>query len=170
MPDLDVEKMEYTYLTQIFKEGVTEDRVVRTLIQGNRQKVYYELQVVPVRDENGHLMGIYSTGRDMTEVANSYQQQQENLLQQEKANEEVTTYINNINYVLKVGGVRMMNYYPSTHQLTIYSEIGHVEYEITQQRVFHLTHECDKQMVSRIIMNMDNRSITPSEILFRYVS
>lgn len=163
MPDLDVEKMEYTYLTQIFKEGVTEDRVVRTLIQGNRQKVYYELQVVPVRDENGHLMGIYSTGRDMTEVANSYQQQQENLLQQEKANEEVTTYINNINYVLKVGGVRMMNYYPSTHQLTIYSEIGHVEYEITQQRVFHLTHECDKQMVSRIIMNMDNRSITPIE-------
>ena len=35
MPDLDVEKMEYTYLTQIFKEGVTEDRVVRSLIQGN---------------------------------------------------------------------------------------------------------------------------------------
>ena len=161
MPDLDVENMEYTYLTQIFKEGVTDDRVVRSLIKG--QKVYYELQVVPVRDENGHLMGIYSTGRDITEVANSYSQQQSNLQQLAKANEEVTTYINNINYVLKVGGVRMVNYYPDTHQLIIYSEIGHVEYEITQQRAFSLTHESDKQTVSRIIMNMDNRSITPIE-------
>ena len=161
MPDLDVEKMEYTYLTQIFKKDVTDDRVVRSLIKG--QKVYYELQVVPVRDENGHLMGIYSTGRDITEVANSYSQQQSNLQQLAKANEEVTTYINNINYVLKVGGVRMVNYYPDTHQLMIYSEIGHVEYEITQQRAFSLTHESDKQMVSRIIMNMDNRSTTPIE-------
>jgi PAS domain S-box-containing protein len=96
-------------------------------------------------------------------VANSYKQQQENLLQHAKANEEITSYINNINYVLKVGGVRMMNYYPNTHQLAIYSEIGHVEYEITQQRAFTLTHESDKQTVRRIIMSMDNRSITPIE-------
>jgi PAS domain S-box-containing protein len=161
MPDLDVEHMEYTYLTQIFKAEKDDNRVVRSLIKG--EKLYYELQVVPVRDENGHLMGIYSSGRDMTEVATSYLQRQENLQQQAKANEEVTSYINNINYVLKVGGVRMVNYYPDTHHLAIYSEIGHVEYEITQQRAFSLTHESDKQTVSRIIMNMDNRSIAPIE-------
>ena len=161
MPDLDVENMEYTYLTQIFKDDKDDNRVLRSLIKG--EKVFYELQVVPVRDENGHLMGIYSSGRDMTEVANSYQRQQVNLKQQAKANEEITTYINNINYVLKVGGVRMMNYYPDTHQLAIYSEIGHVEYEITQQRAFSLTHESDKQTVRRIIVSMDNRSIAPIE-------
>ena len=161
MPDLDVENMEYTYLTQLFKAGKEETRVVRSLISG--EKVYYELQVVPVRDENGHLMGIYSSGRDVTEVANSYRQQQQNLQQQAKANEEVTNYINNINYVLKVGGVRMMNYYPDTHQLAIYSEIGHVEYEITQQRAFSLTHESDMQTVRRILISMDNRSVTPIE-------
>ena len=161
MPDLDVENMEYTYLTQLFKADKEEKRVVRSLISG--EKVYYELQVVPVRDENGHLMGIYSSGRDMTEVANSYMQQQQNLQQLVKANEEVTNYINNINYVLKVGGVRMMNYYPDTHQLAIYSEIGHVEYEITQQRAFTLTHESDIQTVRRIIVSMDNRSVIPIE-------
>ena len=161
IPDLDVEEMEYTYLTQIFKADRNDNRVFKSLIKG--QKLYYELQVVPVRDENGHLMGIYSSGRDMTEVANSYLQQQKNLQQLAKANEEVTTYINNINYVLKVGGVRMMNYYPDTHQLAIYSEIEHIEYDITQQRAIALTHEGDKQMVSRIIMSMDNRSIVPIE-------
>ena len=161
MPDLDVENMEFTYLTQIFKGGKEDKRVVRSLLSG--EKVYYELQVVPVRDNDGRLMGIYSTGRDMTEVANSYMQQQKNLLQQAQANEEVTTYINNINYVLKVGGVRMINYYPDTHQLAIYSEIGHVAYEITQQRAFTLTHESDKHTVRRIIVSMDNRSTTPIE-------
>ena len=160
IPDLDVENLEYTYLTQILKANdKDEKRVMRHLIKG--EKAYYEIQVVPVRDENGHLMGIYASGIDMTEVANSYQQQQENLQQQAKANEEVTAYINNINYVLKVGGVRMMNYYPDTHQLAIYNEIGHVEYEITQQRALTLTDERDKQIVSRIIMNMDNRSFAP---------
>ena len=161
MPDLDVENMEYIHLTQLFRGGVEEHRVVRSLIRG--EKVYYELQVVPVRDENGHLMGIYSSGRDVTEVANSYMQQQKNLQQQANANEEVTTYISNINYVLKVGGVRMMNYYPDTHQLAIYSEIGHVEYKITQQRAFTLTHDSDKQTVRRILVSMDNRSIAPIE-------
>ena len=161
MPDLDVENIEYMYFTQIFKDGEQDNRVLRRLI--NKGRRYYEMQIVPMRDENGHLMGIYSTGRDMTEVANSYLQQQKNLQQQAKANEEVTTYINNINYVLKVGGIRMMDYYPDTHQLAIYSEIGHVEYEITQQRALTLTEEGDKQTVSRIIMNMDNRSFAPIE-------
>lgn len=161
MPDLDVENMEFIYLTQLFKADDKENRVVRSLIKGER--VYYELQVVPVRDEDGHLMGIYSSGRDVTEVANSYMRQQKNLQQQAKANEEMATYISNINYVLKVGGVRMVNYYPDTHLLAIYSEIGHVEYEITQQRAFTLVHESDKQLVSRIIMNMDNRSTAPIE-------
>jgi PAS domain S-box-containing protein len=161
MPDLDVENMEYTYLTQLFKAGKEEKRVLSSFING--EKVYYELQIVPVRDENGHLMGIYSSGRDVTEVANSYMQRQQNLQQQIKANEEVTNYINNINYVLKVGGVRMMNYYPDTHHLAIYSEIGHVEYEITQQRAFTLTHESDLQTVRRILISMDNHSVTPIE-------
>jgi len=161
MPDLDVEKLEYTYLTQIFKKDRNDNRVVSTLMKGDM--LYYELQVVPMRDENGHLTGIYCSGRDMTEVANSYMQRQRNIQQLAKANEGVTTYINNINYVLKVGGVRMINYYPDNHQLAIYNEIGHVEYEITQQRAITLTHESDKQTVSRIIMNMDNRSIAPIE-------
>ena len=161
MPDLDVENLEYTYLTQIFKKDERDNRVVRSLLSG--EKVYYELQVVPVRDENGHLMGIYISGRDVTEVANSYMQRQKNLQQLASANEEVTSYINNINYVLKVGGVRMMNYYPNTHQLVIYSEIGHVEYEITQQRAFTLTHDSDKQTVRRILVSMDNRSFAPIE-------
>jgi len=161
MPDLDVENMEYTYLTQIFKARKDERRVLHSFIRGD--KVYYELQVVPVRDEDGHLLGIYSSGRDMTEVANSYMQQQKNLQQQAIANEEVTNYINNINYVLKVGGIRMMNYYPDTHQLAICSEIGRVEYEITQQRAFTLTHESDQHKVRRVIVSMDNRSTTPIE-------
>ena len=98
MPDLDLEHLEYNYFTQIFKDGEQDDRVLRRLVKSGKR--YYEIQIVPVRDENGHLMGIYSTGRDMTEVANSYRQQQENLLQLAKANEEVTSYINNINNII----------------------------------------------------------------------
>ena len=167
MPDLDVEHLEYIHLTQLVRDDADDNRSAKGLLSDGKEMVCYELQVVPVRDENGKLMGIFSSGREITEMANSYQQRQKNLHQLAKANEEVTSYIKNINYVLKVGGVRMMNYYPNTHQLVIYSEIGRVEYEITQQRAFMLTHKDDKQTVSRILMSMDNRSIAPIKATIR---
>ena len=100
------------YLTQIYKSADDKRGLFRLV---KRNELDYEMQLVPVRDENGKLLGIYGTGRDVTEVAKSYSLQQENIKKLKSANEEMQDYIRNIDYVLKNGGVRMANYSTDTH-------------------------------------------------------
>ena len=157
--DVPLDNLEPMYLTQIAKSDVDDDRTISKYIKEGR--LCYELQLVPVYNQQHQLLGIYGTGRNVTEVANSYNRQQENLRQLAKANEEVTSYIQNINYVLRVGGVRMAHYSATTHTLTIYSEIGHEQYQLTQTRALALTSEKHKHAAQRTLNSMDNRTLSP---------
>ncbi len=156
--DVDLQKLEPIHLTQIFKSPDDERALNKHLRRG---LLYYELQLMPIYDQNHRLLCIYGTGRNVTEVANSYNRKQENLRQLTKANEEVTSYIQNINYVLKVGGIRMVNYSANTHTLTIYNEIGHEQYSLTQTRALALVSDKHKHMAQRILNSMDNHAISP---------
>ena len=156
--DIDLQKLEPIHLTQIFKSADDERALNKHLRRG---LLYYELQLMPIYDQHHRLLCIYGTGRNVTEVANSYNRKQENLRQLTKANEEVTSYIQNINYVLKVGGIRMVNYSANTHTLTIYNEIGHEQYSLTQTRALALVSDKHKHMAQRILNSMDNHAISP---------
>ena len=156
--DVDLQKLEPIHLTQIFKSADDERALNKHLRRG---LLYYELQLMPIYDQNHRLLCIYGTGRNVTEVANSYNRKQENLRQLTKANEEVTNYIQNINYVLRVGGIRMVNYSATNHTLTVYSEIGHEQYRLTQTRALALVSDKHKHMAQRILNSMDNHAISP---------
>ena len=156
--DISVNDLEPLYLTQIFKSS-NDERTLNRLLK--RNELYYEMQMIPVRDEHHKLLGIYGTGRDVTEVAKSYSLQQENIVKLKKANDEMEDYIRNIDYVLKNGGVRMTNYSPDTHTLDICSEIGRVQYRMTQTRVLSLLDEESKTITLRAFNIMDNRTTQP---------
>ena len=156
-PELSLDDLDYTYLTQIYKSDDT-----RPLFQFlNRDEFYYELQLVPVRDDNGQLLGIYGTGRNVTEIAKSYSRLQKNIAELQKATDELQEYIRNIDYVMKNGGVRIAHYSPDTHTLLIYSEIGHIQQRLTQTRLLSLAAEESKKTAQRILNNMDNLTRQP---------
>lgn len=156
--DVDLQKLEPIHLTQIFKSADDERALNKHLKRG---LLYYELQLMPIYDQHHRLLCIYGTGRNVTEVANSYNRKQENLRQLTKANEEVTSYIQNINYVLKVGGIRMVNYSANTHTLTIHNEIGHEQYRLTQTRALALVSEKNRHAAQRLLNSMDNHTVAP---------
>ena len=157
-PDLSLDDMRYTYLTQIYKSPDDERPLNRYL---QRSELYYELQMVPVRDDDGRLLGIYGTGRDVTELAKSYSRLQKNSAALQEANRELQNYIDNIDYVMKNGGLRTVNYSPDTHMLTVYRDIEHVEHRLTQTRLLSLTAEESKKTAQHIMNNMDNRTLQP---------
>ena len=68
-PNLDVAHFEQMYMTQIYKED--DQRPLRSMLK--RSSLFYELLLTPVRDDNGKLIAIYGTGRNVTEMADSYQ-------------------------------------------------------------------------------------------------
>lgn len=152
-PDVSPDNIDYTYLTQIYNSPDDPRPLNRFL---RRDELFYELQLVPVRDDNGQLLGIFGTGRDVTEIAKSYSRLQKNIAQLQKATDELQDYVRNIDYVMQNGGVRIVSYSPATHLLLIYSEIEHIQYQLTQTRLLSLAADESKKTALRILNNMDN--------------
>ncbi len=155
LSDLDLKTMDTMHMTQLYQS--TDDiRILNRLLK--RPKLYYELQLVPVRDEQGHLQAIFGAGRNVTEMVNSYTQLQRNNQLLQQANKEMSDYISNTNFVLQNGGVRMVDYSPDTHTIVLYSAIGKCQYKLTQTRTLSLTAEESKKTAQRILNSMDNRT------------
>ena len=148
------------YATQLLNLHPGEHRSSK-VSKRRRERMFYEIQIVPVYGVQHQLLGYYGTGVDMTEVADSFSRRQENIRQMQKANQELTNYIANINYALRVGHIKIARYSAITHTLTIYSEIGHEEYALTQARAMKLAHEESKKTAERILNSMDNSTIMP---------
>ena len=151
--DLDIKTMDFIYVTQIYTSD--DNRILNKFLK--REKLYYELQLMPVRGKQNELLGIYGSGRDVTEIALSQQQLKKNTQQLQEANDEVMGYIEDIDYALKMGGVSMAKYNMDTHTLTIFSELNHEKYALTQTRVMSFVDEESKKQVQRILNRMDNR-------------
>lgn len=160
-PDFSVDNMDYTYLTQIYKSP-DDPRVLNKFLK--RDELYYELQLVPVRDDDGHLLAIYGTGRDVTEIAKSYSLLQKNIAELQKATDEMNDYVRNLDYVMQYGGLRIVTYSPDTHTLTVYSEIGRVQLQLTQTRLLLLATGDSRKAAQKILKSMDNRTRQPVKL------
>ena len=152
--EVDLDTMEPIYLTQIYHNKPDDKRVLNLFLK--RPEMYYELKLVPVRDNQGKLLGIYGTGRNVTEVAKSYTNLQKNIQLLQEANTQMGRYIKNIDYVLQNGNLRIVTYSPDNHILTIYSEIDHVQHTLTQARTIELTDEKYEKKAQRLLNAMDN--------------
>ena len=116
--------------------------------------------MTPVRDAEGKLLAIFGTGRNVTEMAESYQHVLQDIEELQKANDEVSTYIQNIDYVLKVGGIKMVKYDLTTHTLTLFNEANSALLSLTQTRMLNLIDPKWKKSTERILNNMDNKTAT----------
>ena len=112
-------------------------------------------------------MGIYGTGRDVTELAKSYSSLQKKVTKLQEATDELQDYIHNIDYVLKNGGVRIVDYSPDTHTLTVYNKIEAIQYQLTQTRLLSLTAEESKSTVQRIMNTMDSLTHQPVKAIIK---
>lgn len=120
-------------------------------------KFYYETTVNSVRDESGRLHGIIAAGRNITEMVQSHHRQQEARKLLETTTHNIQDYIDNINYTLRVSGVRLINYYPDNHELEIFSDLNKAEYRLPQIRCASLVDECDRRRVRGLLRRMDKR-------------
>ena len=150
-----LEELQPMHITRLY-EAETDNRVFNNEL--HKKRMYYELQILPIRNSEGKLVSIFGTGRDVTEMVHSYHRQLENVKQREKANISMKEYINNINFVLNNGGVRMANYSPTQHTLTIYSGIGKVQNLLTQTRALNMTDNGSKRTAQHLLNSMDNRT------------
>lgn len=151
-PDITLENFEGSYTTHFIK-AANNDSLARSV--NISEDSYYEQQLVPLYDAGNRFLGIFGSGRDVTEFVNSYHQLKLSINKLKSAAQDITDYINNINFALHVGGVRLVNYSPQSHLLTIYKEMNVVQLTLTQTRCLYLTEEHSKRIAMRMLNNMD---------------
>ena len=156
--NFDIQDFEPIHITQIYGPG--DNRALARFLNIS-QVMYYELKLIPVHDNDGRLLGIFGTGRNVTEVARSYQKIQQNIQEIRKNNDEINHYISNIDYVLHVGGIRIVSYNPDTHTLNINSETDKVEYALTQTRAMHFVDDSSSRRAQYVLKSMDGLTTKP---------
>ena len=118
---------------------------------------YYEVTVSTIRDPEGNLIGIFTAGRNVTDMVESYHHQQESTKLLSQATRDIQNYVENINYSLKVSNVWLMNYYPDTHTLDISSDLNAAQYRLPQVRAITMIQVSDRRKAKGLLMRMDRR-------------
>ena len=149
---LTIQDFEGSYTTHLLKAN---SKTVMAQAVDFVHDFYYEQQLTPVYDADHRFLGIFGSGRDVTEFVESYHQLKLSIKKMVRAAQDVSDYINNINFALHAGGVRIATYTPETHLLTIFKEMNVVQVKLTQVRCMSLLDEPSKRVARRMFKNMD---------------
>ena len=160
--DLDLENLEYTLLSSItdIDKVKHEDERIPELTVGGR--IYYEATVNSVRSKDGQQLGFVTAGRNIPEMVESHHRQREDSKLLKKTTSDIEDYINNINYSLKISGVRLVNYHPENHELIVFSDLNKAQYHLSQIRCVSLVAENERTKARGLLLRMDHR--TPGNI------
>lgn len=156
--DLDydhLENIQMSSITDIDRTKREDERIPELTVKG---KFYYECAVSAVRDKDKQLLGIIAAGRDITDMVDSHHRQQQDALLLENRTKDIQNYINNINYSLKVSGVRLVNYHPDNHELKIFSDLNQVQYSLSQIRCASLLAPNYQRKARGLLLRMDHRT------------
>ena len=144
------------YVTNITDFGKTAATAGIGQIAKRTGQLYQDIKFTAVYDKAHTLLGLYGVTRDITERFNSIRQQRQAVERMKQMNAELSDYVNNINYTLSAGNVRMVRYLPATHALTIYSGINIVRHTLMQARCMTLIDDSSKKRAMRQFGLMDN--------------
>ena len=166
--DLDVEHFEgyrMSTITNIDKIRQTKGSLIPEItINGT---IYYDTIANPIYDEQGKMTGIYTAGRPINEVVESFRRQKEGTKRLQQATHHIEEYIENINLALRVSEVRLMNYTPETHEFEISNDLNNAQVRLTQLRAIQLVDYEYRAAVSKFIRKMDRRENTRIDVSLR---
>lgn len=156
--NIDLERLENTRATSIIDfRKMNEDRY-RLDDFKLAGKMYYESTINPIRNEAGELTGVFMAGRNVTEMVESFHHQQESSRHLQQVNKDIQSYINNINYALRMSDVWLVNYYPDTCILELSTNINETQLRLTQVRCIRMGSPRYRKHISIALNRMDHRT------------
>ena len=116
---------------------------------------YYEVQVLPIRNKKGKLIGFFRTALDITGSVNFNRQLRQSTQKLIEANESLVNHTDNINYALNVGGIRLVTYSPENHTMSIFEDSTTVKFTLTREQCFNLLDDASAIATKRMLDSMD---------------
>ena len=133
--------------------GLPEYRLEEFGLEG---KMYYESTINTIRNQQGELEGVYMSGRDISEMVNSYHRLQDSLKQLQQGTDSIRQYISNIDYALSVSGVQLVNYYPHSYTFELINRESKKRMRMSQLRCIRLATLRFRRTVNSALNRMDH--------------
>ena len=153
---VDLQQMENTRTTTLVDFSEFQDDVYQLDRFGLKGKMYYDSTINPIRNANGELEGAYMCGRDITEMVESVHRQREGAERVRRATQNVQAYIDNINYALRVSGVRFVSYSPKNFTFQLSDTINEEQLRMSQLRCIRLGTPRFRRTISSALNRMDH--------------
>lgn len=122
------------------------------------ERMYYEMEFTAVHNAQGERIAVFSAGRNVSENVENQHRQREAIRELRQATANIEDYVRNINFVMRVGDVRLMNYSPVTHILEISNDLNQAQYRLPQMRCLSLVQPESRNHAWRILRQMDRRA------------
>ena len=132
-------------------------------------KFYYEASINSVTNQNGELEGTYISGCNVTEMVESFHRQEAGVKQLRKVHKNIQKYIHNINYALRVSGVRLVSYYPDSFTFEITNNINQTQLTMSQVRCIRLASPRFRKDVSIALNRLDHRVPKPIDLTIEII-
>ena len=153
---LQFDQIEDSYTGSIVDfDKLTEERYRNEEI-GLTGKMYYESAINPIRNEEGKLEGVYMSGRDITEMVNSFHRLQMSVEKLQKGTDSIKQYLANIDYALSVSGVQLVNYYPHSYTFELINRETNSKLHMSQLRCIRLATMPFRRTVNSVLNRMDH--------------
>ena len=153
---LQFDQIEDSYTGSIIDfDKLTEERYRNEEI-GLTGKMYYESAINPIRNEEGKLEGVYMSGRDITEMVNSFHRLQKSVEKLQHGTDSIKQYIANIDYALSVSGVQLVNYYPHSYTFELINRETNSKLHMSQLRCIRLATMPFRRTVNSVLNRMDH--------------
>ncbi len=162
--NVELENLENTRTTTKVNFGDYTDEIYHINDFGLHGTMYYESTINPIRNAQGELEGIFMAGRNVTEMVESFHRLQEGIKKLRQVTKEVSNYIENINYALKVSNVRLVNYYPHSFTLELSDNIKETQLRLSQLRCIRLGSPRFRRHISSALNRMDHLTQYPVEL------
>ena len=157
--DIEIDKIEKTRCTSVIDLQTMEKEGRKGQGVELQARLYYEMMLYPIRDEQGELLGFFLQGRNATDMVEYYKTQRESTHKLQKATDDIKAYIENINLALQTAECRIMNYMPDTHTLQITSDLNKPQYKLSQIRALDFVHQNSQATARRLLHQMDRRHL-----------
>ena len=157
MTGIDFKTMEQIHTSSITDISNIDSLSTIDFKTWGRDKIYYEHTVSPIRSEDGQLNGIVLTGRNISEMVDTQHYQQRIAKQLARATDDIQEYIGNINYTLRISGMRIVIYRPTTHVLEASDDLSKKQLRLSQVQCVSLVAEADRRRVRGLFLRMDKR-------------
>ena len=153
---LQFDQIEDSYTGSIIDfDKLTEERY-HTEEVGLTGKMYYESAINPIRNEEGKLEGVYMSGRDITEMVNSFHRLQKSVEKLQQGTDSIKQYLANIDYALSVSGVQLVNYYPHSYTFELINRETNSKLHMSQLRCIRLATMPFRRTVNSVLNRMDH--------------